>query len=61
MPIIQVEIIKGRTQEQKRQMAKQVTDAVTSTLGCPPDAVKIIIREMEKDNYAEGGTLFCDK
>jgi 4-oxalocrotonate tautomerase len=61
MPIVQVEIIKGRTVEQKRQMAKQVTEAITRTLACPPEAVKIIIREMEKENYAEAGTLFADK
>ncbi|MDD2496689.1 MAG: 4-oxalocrotonate tautomerase [Desulfitobacteriaceae bacterium] len=61
MPIVQVEIIKGRTVEQKRQMAKQVTEAITKTLACPPEAVKIIIREMEKENYAEAGTLFVDK
>ncbi|NMA15489.1 MAG: 4-oxalocrotonate tautomerase [Clostridia bacterium] len=61
MPIVQVEIIKGRTLEQKRQMAKEVTEAISKNLVCPPEAVKIIIREMEKENYAEAGTLFADK
>ena len=35
MPILQVEILKGRTLEQKREMVRKVTDAVTETLNCP--------------------------
>ena len=60
MPIVQVEIIKGRTVEQKRQMVKEVTEAITRSLSCPPEAVSIIIREMEKENYAQNGKLYCD-
>ena len=47
MPILQVELLKGRTVEQKREMVRKVTDAVTETLNCPKEAVSIIIREME--------------
>lgn len=60
MPIVQVEIIKGRTVEQKRQMVKDVTDAITKSLACPPEAVSIIIREMAKEDYAQAGKLSCD-
>lgn len=60
MPIVQVEIIKGRTVEQKRQMVKEVTEAITRTLACQPEAVSIIIREMQKEDYAQAGKLFCD-
>ena len=52
MPILQVEILKGRTVEQKREMVRKVTDAVTETLNCSKEAVSIIIREMEWENYA---------
>ncbi len=61
MPIIQVEMLEGRTVEQKREMVKRVTQAVADTVNCPKDAIKIIIREMDKQNYAEGGILKCDK
>lgn len=61
MPIVQVEIIKGRTLEQKRQMVQEVTAAISNTLACPPEAVNIIIREMEKENYAQGGKLYSEK
>ncbi|MEL7568170.1 MAG: 2-hydroxymuconate tautomerase [Dehalobacterium sp.] len=61
MPIVQMEILKGRTIEQKREMAKEVTDAIVRTLSCPPEAVSIIIREMEKESYSVAGKLYSDK
>ena len=60
MPILQVEILKGRTVEQKREMVKKVTDAITETLNCPKEAVRIIIREMESENFAKAGVLKAD-
>ncbi|MGM0396474.1 MAG: 4-oxalocrotonate tautomerase [Bacillota bacterium] len=60
MPIIQVEMLKGRTVEQKRAMAEKVTDALVETVDCKRDAVRIIIREMEDENFAKGGVLKSD-
>ncbi|MBP8718017.1 MAG: 4-oxalocrotonate tautomerase [Candidatus Atribacteria bacterium] len=60
MPILQIEILKGRTIEQKRKMVKKVTEAITETLNCPEEAVSIIIREMEWENYARAGILKAD-
>jgi 4-oxalocrotonate tautomerase len=60
MPILQVELLKGRTVEQKREMVRKVTDAVTETLNCPKEVVSIIIREMELENFAKAGVLKID-
>lgn len=60
MPILQIEILKGKTVEQKREMAKKVTEAVSETLDCPKEAVSIIIREMETENFAKAGQLRID-
>lgn len=60
MPIVQVEMLKGRTVEQKRAMAKKVTEALVETIGCKTEAVKIIMREMEFEDYAQAGVLHCD-
>jgi len=46
--------------EQKREMARKVTDAVIEALGCPKEAVRIIIREMELENFAHAGVLRSD-
>ena len=60
MPILQVEMLKGRTVEQKREMVRKVTEAVTETLDCPKEVVRIIIREMEWENFAKAGILHVD-
>lgn len=61
MPIVQIDILAGRTVEQKRAMAKEVTDAVCRTLNTPPEAVSIIIRDMAFENYAKAGVLKSDQ
>ncbi|OUO91358.1 2-hydroxymuconate tautomerase [Cloacibacillus sp. An23] len=60
MPIITVNIKEGRTVEQKREMARRVTQAVAETMEVKPSAVRIIINEMKNENFAIGGTLVCD-
>ncbi len=57
MPIVQVEILKGRTVEQKREMVTEVTNALVNTIGCSKESVSVIIREMEKENYGHAGQL----
>jgi len=60
MPVVQIEMLTGRTLEQKRAMAKKVTEALTETINCKPEKVKIIIREIAKENLADGGVLHID-
>lgn len=61
MPIVQIELLEGRTVEQKREMAKEVADAICRTLGVGPEAVRIIMRDMKRENYATGGVLRSDQ
>ncbi|HOA19819.1 MAG TPA: 2-hydroxymuconate tautomerase [Sedimentibacter sp.] len=60
MPIIQVEMLKGRTVDQKREMVKEITEVVSRTANCPKEAVRIVIREMEFENFGISGKLQCD-
>lgn len=61
VPIVQIELLEGRTVEQKRQLVAKVTEAITESLGVPADAVRIILRDMERHNFAHAGKLYCDK
>jgi 4-oxalocrotonate tautomerase len=61
MPIIHVNLIEGRTVEQKRKLVAGITDAVVKSLDVEPDAVKIILQDMAKHDYAIAGVLFVDK
>lgn len=42
-------------------MVNKVTEAISETLNCPKDAVSIIIREMDRENFAKAGELYVDK
>ncbi|QAA92646.1 2-hydroxymuconate tautomerase [Pollutimonas thiosulfatoxidans] len=55
MPIIEVNMFEGRTSQQKREMISAVTQAVAQTLDVPETNVRIIIRELSKDNFGIGG------
>lgn len=61
MPIIRVEMFKGRTQDQKRALAKEVTDAFLRTCGGTPDSVQVVIVDMEKSDWSKAGVLFSEK
>jgi 4-oxalocrotonate tautomerase len=60
MPLITIKIFEGRTLEQKRNMVKDITDAVVKNIDCQPQAVHIDIVEMKRENLSQGGKLFCD-
>jgi 4-oxalocrotonate tautomerase len=61
MPFVTIDIWEGRTVEQKRKLAMAVTSAVAETIGCPEEAVEIVIRDVPKINWSTGGKLACDK
>lgn len=60
MPIITVNIKKGRNVEQKRAMVAGMTKLVCETMGVKPASVRIIINDMPNENFAIGGVLVCD-
>ena len=61
MPIIHVHMFEGRTTAQKRKLVAAMTDAVVTSIGAKPDAVRIIIHDMAKHDYAIGGVLTADQ
>ncbi|KQZ84964.1 4-oxalocrotonate tautomerase [Microbacterium sp. Root166] len=57
MPNIRVELLAGRTIEQRRQFAESVTDAAVGALGARREDVRILFEEISADRVANGGTL----
>jgi 4-oxalocrotonate tautomerase len=60
MPEVYVHAVKGRTQEQKRALVKDITDAVVKNLGAPLEAVTVSLVETPKTAKGKGGVLFSD-
>ncbi|GAC18640.1 4-oxalocrotonate tautomerase [Paraglaciecola arctica] len=55
MPIAQINIIEGRTDEQKETLISEVTDAIVRTIGAPKQSVRVIINEMPKQHFGIAG------
>lgn len=60
MPTIHVQLFAGRTVEQKRALARALTDATVATLGGRPDAIDVIFTDVERHDWATGGRLWSD-
>jgi 4-oxalocrotonate tautomerase len=60
MPEVVIYAIAGRSQEQKRALCKDITDAVMKNYSVPADAVVITLVESAKTDKAKGGVLFSE-
>jgi 4-oxalocrotonate tautomerase len=55
MPILEINLWKGFDEEKKTELIAKVTNTVVQVVGCPKEAVHIIIREVPKENWADTG------
>ena len=61
MPTLHVEFFEGRTVEQKRALAKELTEACVRVLGGSADSVDVIFTDVKRHDWATGGVLWSDK
>ncbi|MBT6437181.1 MAG: 2-hydroxymuconate tautomerase family protein [Rhodobacteraceae bacterium] len=61
MPLIRVEMFKGRTDEQKKVLVKELTDSFIKSCGGNRDAVDVIITDIEQKNWGKAGELYSNK
>ena len=61
MPIIQFNLMEGRTVEQKKRLAEKVTDTVVEVLGVKREAVRILIHELGPYDFSVGGVTQAER
>ena len=61
MPIIRVEMFRGRTREQKRALARELTEGFVRACGGKPEAVTIVFQDVQKEDWAVAGALMADQ
>lgn len=61
MPIIRVEMLAGRSDDQKRALARELTEACVRALGAAPDSIKVLLFDVPKQHWASAGQLYSDK
>ena len=60
MPNITVELLRGRTVDQRRAFAQAVADSAVELLGARRQDVRMVFREITPDVVANGGVLAID-
>lgn len=60
MPNITVQLLSGRTVDQRREFAAAVTDVAVKTLGARRGDVRIAFEHIQPDDVANGGVLAVD-
>ena len=53
MPHVEIKCYPGRTEEQKNECAKAITQAIADTMGCSTTSVSVAIKEVEPSDWKE--------
>ncbi len=61
MPLIIVNWYPGRSLEQKRELAKAITEVVARIGKTTPEATQIIFQEVAKEDWATAGVLASER
>ena len=61
MPIIQVNLLEGRTVEQKRELARRLTEAAVEALGVRAEQVRVLMHQMAPEDFAIAGVTALDR
>lgn len=61
MPYINVRMLQGRSDQQKRELVKAITEAMVKTCGAKAEGTSVVIDEVAKENWARGGVLMADQ
>lgn len=60
MPTYHIEMLEGRTLEQKKKLVQEITRISVEVLGGSPAAVDILITDVKPENWASGGVLWSE-
>ena len=55
MPLVQVTMIEGRSQEKKDALIREVTDAVARTADAAPETIRVILYEVPAGSWGVAG------
>ena len=61
MPLIEIHLLEGRTDEQKKALLTSVTRAVQESIGAPIESIRVWVQEFSPKEYMAAGVLAADK
>jgi 4-oxalocrotonate tautomerase len=57
MPLIEVHMIEGRSEEQKKALMEAITRAVHESIGAPLPSIRVWIQEFSSKDFMVAGEL----
>lgn len=54
MPIISVQLLKGRPSDKKAQLIKELAETAVRVLGAPEQSVRVILTEIDPEHWGIG-------
>jgi 4-oxalocrotonate tautomerase len=61
MPLIEIKLFEGRSDELKRAYAQAITQSAVEIFKCSPESVDVIFNDVKKSDWATGGKLWSDQ
>ena len=61
MPLVNVHMAEGRSDDAKRALMEAITDAMHEHIGAPRESVRVWINEFPSTDFMAGGELLKDK
>jgi 4-oxalocrotonate tautomerase len=61
MPMVQITMLAGRTVEQKRKIARRITEVFVEEAGARREGITIAFHEVSREDYAAGGLMMADR
>ncbi|WP_221793980.1 2-hydroxymuconate tautomerase [Oceanobacter mangrovi] len=60
MPIVTIQMMEGRSEDQKRNIIEQVTATLAEASDSPVEAIRIILQEVPSTNWGKAGKMAKD-
>ena len=57
MPVVRVEMVSGRSREQKKELAEAFTREMARIAKCGPEHIQIVFTDVARADWAVGGVL----
>lgn len=57
MPIIQVQIMEGRSEDNIKLLIDDITSAAEKNLSVPKESIRVLVTEVPRNRWAVGGVL----
>lgn len=61
MPYVRVELIEGRDEKTKAELARRITLAMVECAGTSPESVFVVFEDVRPQNWAIGGELISER